>query len=186
MLIPNKDWKPAMEQGSVLGNTCFHQGWGPCMGHHIHKWPWEGQESPRYVGPGPGLTSWRAQALGRYLQNGTYDWYDRYCAWAQDLLYGSRAQVTRDDVIVGRLEDQATNENREGSGVVTVTAATARAVVAEDSSEKPSGHGCGPRQVRLFCEGPLCSRSREVPCWEHGTRNNTKGNQYWGVLAAMS
>ena len=56
--IPHKDWKPAEERGSVLGNTCFPQGWGPhthlggvqCMGHHMHEWPWEGQESPRHVG----------------------------------------------------------------------------------------------------------------------------------------
>ena len=85
---------------------------------------------------------------------------------------------------------------------MTVTAATAKAVVAEDGSEKPSGRGCGPSQVRLFCEGPLCSRSRSTfDMTEYQShlvfrrkesykrdptgRYNTKGNQYWSVLAAM-
>ena len=52
--IPHKDWKPAEEQRSVLGNVDFHKGFGPhthqggaqCMEHLFHKWPWEGQENP--------------------------------------------------------------------------------------------------------------------------------------------
>ena len=170
--IPHKDWKPAEERGSVLGNVDFHQGLGPhthqggaqCMEHHIHEWPWEGQESPRYVGQGPGLTSLRSmestktQALSRYLQNGTYHWYDRYCAWAQDLLYGSRAQMTRDDVISGGLKNPGTNKNQEGLSPSIIT----RAVVAEDSTEKPSGRGCDPRQIWRFCKGPLCSRNNAI------------------------
>ena len=166
----------------MLGNTYFHQELGPhthlcgaqSMGRHIHKWPWEGQESPRYVGQGPGLMSWRGmestntQAPGRYLQNGTYHWYDRYCAWAQDLLYGSKAQVTRDDVIVGRLEYPGTNKNQEGLSPSMIP----RAVAAEDSNEKPSGRGHGPRQTWLFCMGTLCSRNNAIV-------RGTSTGEYW-------
>ena len=175
-MIPHKNWKPAEEQGSVLGdegNEESHQGWEPyyhqggaqCKGHHIHKWPWEGQENPQYVGQGPDLTSWRGhertklRAPGRYLLNGAchwydkycawmqdlvpgrylicgaYYWYDRYCAWTQDLLYGSQAQVNSNDVVVSKRAIPGTNENREG----LVTSSVPRAVVTKDTREMPSG-----------------------------------------------
>ena len=103
------------------------------------------------------------------LSNRSYHWYDRYCIqlWLQDLLHGSRAQVTNDDPVVG---------------VYTVIP---RAVVIGHSSEKPSQHRCGPRQVRLFCDGPLCSRDTEVSCREHGARSNVNWNQYLRVLVDM-
>ena len=61
------------------------------MGHHFHEWPWEGQESPQYVGQGPDLMPWRGievslWTLGKYMLAGTYQWYNRYCTWVQDLL----------------------------------------------------------------------------------------------------
>ena len=91
--IPHKDWKPAEERGSVLGSIDVHEGLGPhthqgraqCMEHHFHEWPCEGQESPQYVGKGPNLMSRQGASLwvlGRYLLDGTYHWYDRYCVWA--------------------------------------------------------------------------------------------------------
>ena len=43
--IPHKEWEPAEERGSVLGNTDFHQGLGPhtcqggaqCKEHHFYE-----------------------------------------------------------------------------------------------------------------------------------------------------
>jgi hypothetical protein len=104
------------------------------------------------------MISTKIRALGRYLQNGTYHWYDRYCAWAQDLLYGSKAQVTREDVILGGLENPGTNKNQEGLSPSMIP----RAVVVKDSSEKPSGRGCDPRQVWLFFKALLCSRNNAI------------------------
>ena len=72
---------------------------------------------------------------GRYLICGTYHWYDRYCGWTQDLLYGSQAQVNSVDVVVSKRAIPGTNENREGLIISSVP----RAVVTEDTSEMPSG-----------------------------------------------
>ena len=90
--------------------------------------------------------------------DGTYHWYDRYYTWIQDLLYGSRAQVASDDAIVGAHAIPGTNEDQEGLSPSVVP----WAVVTGHSSEKPSGYGCGPHQVRLFCEGPLCSKNNAI------------------------
>ena len=114
------------------------------MEHHFHEWPWEGQENPQYVGKGPDLMSWQDASLwvlGRYLMDGTYHWYDRYCTWIQDLLCGSQAQVTSDDAIVGAHAIPGTNEDQEGLSPSVIPGA----VVTGHSSDKPSGYGCGPR-----------------------------------------
>ena len=97
--IPHKDWKPAEEQGSVLGNTDFHHGLGPhthqggakCVEHLFQDWPWEGQENPQHVGMGPNLIFRQGASQwdpGGYPVEDAYLWYDRYCKWLQDLLCG--------------------------------------------------------------------------------------------------
>ena len=162
----------------LLGNVDFDQGLGPhnykggaqCTEHHFHEWSWEGQENPQYVGKGPKLMSWQGASLwvlGRYLLDGTYHWYDRHYVWLQELLHGSQAQVTSDDPLV------------------SAHAVIPRAVVTGHSSEKPSGYGCGLYQVRLFCDGPLCSRDMEVPYGEPGARSNVNWNQYLKLLTVM-
>lgn len=146
----------------------------------------------------PDLTSRRGKkganlrALGRHLLDGTYHWYDRYCTWIQDLLYSSKAQVDRCDVIAGISTDQGTNNNQERASHLDDNRKELspflmlRAEAATDGSEKPSQHGCDPSRVRLFYGGPMCSRDREVPRWEYGTGYNTWRNQFWRVLTNMT
>ena len=168
------------------------------MGHHFHEWPWEGQESPQYVGQGPDLMPWRGTevslwALGKYMLAGTYQWYnryctwvqdllqwyDRYCAWAQDLLYGSWAQVTSDGVIVGA---QAISKNQEGSTPSVLPGA----VVIGHSSEKPSGadavlrwpsvfYGCSVVALCVLVVRRLDTRS----AGQETVRRGTSTGEYW-------
>ena len=79
-----------------------------------------------------------------------------YCKWLQDLLCGRRAEVDVEDAVVGARTDPGTIENREGLSHCGVHKAT----VTGHSNEKPHGSRCGPCQVRLFLEGPLCSRGQ--------------------------
>ena len=74
------------------------------------------------------------------------------------VLYCSKAQVTREDVILGGLENPGTNRNQEGLSPSMIP----RAVVVKDSSEKPSGRGRDPRQVWLFFKALLCSRNSTI------------------------
>ena len=87
------------------------------MKHLFHEWPWEGQENPQHVGQGPNLISWQGASQwdpGGYPVEDAYLWYDRYCEWLQDLLYGRRAEVDVEDAVVGARTDPGTIENREG------------------------------------------------------------------------
>ena len=42
-----------------------------------------------------------------------YLWYDRYCKWLQDLLYGRRVEIDVEDAVVGARTDPSTSENQE-------------------------------------------------------------------------
>ena len=67
-----------------------------------------------------------------------------------------RALVNIEDTTMGVLTDPGTSDNREKlfpCGVLKVVV-TGR--------EKPCGSRCGPCQVRLFCDGPLCSRGQHL------------------------
>ena len=72
-------------------------------------------------------------------------------------IYGRRAQVDIEDAAVdAACTDPGTSENQEGLSPCGVL----KAIVTGHSSEKPHGSRCGLCQVRLFCDGPLCSRSQ--------------------------
>ena len=85
--------------------------------------------------------------------------------YIQDLLYGRRAEVDIEDAVVGACTSPGTNKNQEGLSSCGVH----KAVVSGHSNEKPCRSRCGlaeamffrcgPCQVRMFYEGPLCSRS---------------------------
>ena len=151
----------------LLGNADFRQGLGPhthqggaqCMGRYFHEWHREGQENPQHVGKGPNLIFWqgaRQWVSGRYPLEHMYLWYERHCTWLQDLLYCRRAEVDVEDAIVGARTDPGTSENQEGLFPCGVH----KAIVTRHSNKKPYRSRCGLCQVRLFCDGPLCSRSQ--------------------------
>ena len=111
------------------------------------------------MGKGPNLTFSQSASqwvLARYPLEGMCLWYDRYCKWIQDLLYGRRAVVNVEDAAVGAQTDLGTSENQEGLFPCGVH----KTIVTGHSNEKPYRSTCGPCQVQLFSEGPLCSRGQ--------------------------
>ena len=124
---------------------------------------------------------------------GTYQWYDRYCtwvqdmphwhdgycAWAQDLLCGSRAQVTSDVVIVGA---QAISKNQEGLTPSVLPGAVVIGYSSEKSSEAdavlrwPSVfYGCSVVALCIIVARRLDARR----AGQETVRRGTSTGEYW-------
>ena len=100
----------------------------------------------------------------------------------QDLLCGSRAQVTSDDVTVDAQAIPGTNKNREG----LTPSVLAGAVVIGRSSEKPSGadavlrwpsvfYGCSVVALCVLVTRRIDARS----AGQETVRRGTSTGEYW-------